>query len=198
MVEQNLTTNPKRDLLAGIVPGGNQLIADERVEDLRRRLLGAVRRSCPAWLSSQVEDIAQEALIKIVGIIQRTGETNRVLPASYINKAAYHATVDAMRRNRRQGSKEVSMQEEAEFPIVEKILPDPEQAVISERIKEGIQQCLGTIVAPRSAAVVLHLQGHSVPEIGELMSWTGTKTTNLVYRGLKDLRKCLVKKGLSP
>ncbi|MBW1810289.1 MAG: RNA polymerase sigma factor [Deltaproteobacteria bacterium] len=198
MVEQNLTINPKGDLLSVIVSGGNHFIADERVEDLRRRLLAAVRRSCPAWLSSQVEDITQEALIKIVGIIQRTGETNRVLPASYINKVAYHATVDAMRRNRRQGSKEVSMQEEAEFPIVEKMLIDPERTAISGRIKKGIQQCLGTIVASRNEAVVLHLQGHSVPEIGELMGWTGTKTTNLVYRGLKDLRKCLVKKGLSP
>src|SRR5688572_31583035 len=44
----------------------------------------------------------------------------------------------------------------------------------------------------------LHLQGHSVPDIGKLMSWAPKKADNLVYRGLADLRECLVSKGVKP
>jgi RNA polymerase sigma-70 factor (ECF subfamily) len=47
-------------------------------------------------------------------------------------------------------------------------------------------------------AVALHLQGHSVPDIGKLMSWAPKKADNLVYRGLADLRECLVSKGVKP
>ena len=39
-------------------------------------------------------------------------------------------------------------------------------------------------------------QGHSVPEIGQLLGWTAKKAENLVYRGMADLRGCLGKKGI--
>lgn len=51
---------------------------------------------------------------------------------------------------------------------------------------------------PRWLAVTLHLQGHSVPEVGALLAWTVKKAENLVYRGLADLRSCLSSKGLQP
>ena len=47
-------------------------------------------------------------------------------------------------------------------------------------------------------AVVLHLQGHSVPEAARLLNWGNKRTENLVYRGLADLRNCLALKGLEP
>jgi RNA polymerase sigma-70 factor (ECF subfamily) len=51
-------------------------------------------------------------------------------------------------------------------------------------------------VPPRRHAVTLSLQGHSVPEIGRLLGWTGKKAENLVYRGMADLRECLEGKGI--
>jgi RNA polymerase sigma-70 factor (ECF subfamily) len=46
--------------------------------------------------------------------------------------------------------------------------------------------------------VVLHLQGHSLKEVGSLLGWTEKKAENLVYRALAGLRTCLVTKGIRP
>ena len=51
---------------------------------------------------------------------------------------------------------------------------------------------------PRRLAVTLHLQGHSVPEVGRLMGWSAKKADNLVYRGRADLRECLELRGIRP
>ena len=45
---------------------------------------------------------------------------------------------------------------------------------------------------------MLYLQGHTVPEIGRLLNWSGPKSNNLVHRGIADLRRCLDRKGLRP
>ena len=88
--------------------------------------------------------------------------------------------------------------DEADQIADKKTQADPERNSISSAIRQGMKQCLAALVEARRAAVVLHLQGHSGPEICSLLDWKQTKTTNLVYRGLKDLRHCLKNKGLSP
>ena len=50
----------------------------------------------------------------------------------------------------------------------------------------------------RRLAVTLHLQGHTVPETARILDWAAKQTENLVYRGLADLRECLMAKGLRP
>jgi RNA polymerase sigma-70 factor (ECF subfamily) len=50
----------------------------------------------------------------------------------------------------------------------------------------------------RRLAVTLHLQGHTVPEAARILDWAAKQTENLVYRGLADLRACLMAKGIRP
>ena len=50
----------------------------------------------------------------------------------------------------------------------------------------------------RRLAVMLHLQGHPVAEAARILGWTVKRTENLVYRGLADLRHCLICKGHRP
>jgi RNA polymerase sigma-70 factor (ECF subfamily) len=75
---------------------------------------------------------------------------------------------------------------------------NPEQIQASSNLQEGLQGCLEDMVENRRTAVVLRLQGHSVPEIGRLLGWTQTRANNLVFRGMNDLRMCLEGKGLAP
>lgn len=170
-------------------------LTDKQIKDLQRRLRKAVCGSCPAWLASQAEDIAQEGLIRVVDNLQKKGDTDRRLPASYINKVAYHAIVDAIRRQQR---KNEVFSEEPEITMPDTAQQDPEQASILKGIKKGFLACLEKTVPPRRMAAVLHLQGHSIPEISKLMDWTQTKSTNLVFRGIKDIRRCLENKGIKP
>jgi RNA polymerase sigma-70 factor (ECF subfamily) len=46
--------------------------------------------------------------------------------------------------------------------------------------------------------VTLYLQGHTVPETARVLDWPAKRADNLVYRGLADLRQCLLAKGLRP
>ena len=76
--------------------------------------------------------------------------------------------------------------------------PDPERAAGSRRAGEGIRGCLRRLAPDRRVAVVLHLQGHTVREVAEMLGWNAKRADNLVYRGLSDLRKCLTAKGIEP
>lgn len=75
---------------------------------------------------------------------------------------------------------------------------DPDRAALSREIGRGIRGCLSTMVPNRSLAVTLYLQGHSAPQTGRILGWSLRKTENLIFRGMADLRRCLVGKGLTP
>jgi len=169
------------------------LRAEDRHAQLRRQLARAVARICPRWLAAQADDIVQAGMLRVMDIL-RESEGKATLNASYLWRVAYSATVDEIRRLRRR--REVPLDE-----VSPEVLPDasdPERSQAGSEIAQGLQDCLGRLVEGRRLAVALHLQGHSVPEVARLLGWGAKKVENLVYRGLADLRRCLVAKGLKP
>ncbi len=172
-----------------------QAASDLPLKELRRRLSQAVFRVCPGWLSSHAEDIVQTAMFQVLAAAGKRGEGDPALSSLYVEKAAYSATVDEIRRHRRRredpATAEHSIQEGAADHA------DPETLAASREIAVGIGHCLSGLSSPRRLAVMLHLQGHSVSEVATLMSWRFKKAENLVYRGLADLRRCLATKGLA-
>jgi RNA polymerase sigma-70 factor (ECF subfamily) len=165
---------------------------------LHRDLARAVDRVCPRWMADRADDLVQVALMRVMEI-QRKREGTAELSGFYLKKVAYSAMIDEIRRLRRR--QEVSLEGggEEEEPVAYDPAaggPDPERASAGRQIGRAIRDCLGRLVAPRRHAVTLNLQGHSVPEVGRLMGWTGKKAENLVYRGMSDLRDCLGGKGI--
>ena len=168
---------------------------DQDYGQLRLQLEGAVRRICPQWLRNRSEDLVQVALIKVFEI-RRKSEGNRSFSSSYLWRVAYSALIDEIRRQRRRKETGVADEDlEREAAILD---PDPEALLAGSQIGEGIQQCLNKLVASRRLAMTLYLQGHSVPSAAEVLGFSPKKTENLVYRGLQQLRECLVKKGFKP
>ncbi|HEX3130741.1 MAG TPA: RNA polymerase sigma factor [Thermoanaerobaculia bacterium] len=176
-----------------------QPLREDDYKLIRGELVRAVTRVCPPWLASRSEDLVQVALLRVLEVHRRS-EGNAQLSSSYLRKVAYSALIDEIRRWRRR--KEVPLEPEGEGidPAAERATgnPDPEERSGGREVGDAIRDCLGRMVAPRRSAVVLHLQGHSVPEIGRLMGWDGKKADNLVYRGMNDLRECLGSKGVRP
>jgi RNA polymerase sigma-70 factor (ECF subfamily) len=168
---------------------------DGAVEALRRRVVSAVKRTCPGWLALQAEDIVQTVVTRLIKMIQ-TGEGKRTFSSIYLEKAAYGATVDEIRRLSRRREQPVSEPE-----ILERVgspNPGPDDQASAGEVGRGIRDCLRNLVRPRRLAVTLYLEGCSVPETARRMEWTTKKAENLVYRGLSDMRRCLDRKGLSP
>lgn len=171
-------------------------ITSEDYERLREDLKRSVVRVCPSWMSDRSEDLVQVALMRVMEI-HRKREGAAEFSPYYLKRAAYSAMIDEIRRLRRR--QEVPLEADEDDgggfdPAAE--TADPERASASREVGRAIRDCLGAMVKPRRMAVTLNLQGHSVPDIGKLLGWTGKKAENLVYRGMADLRGCLESKGL--
>jgi RNA polymerase sigma-70 factor (ECF subfamily) len=169
--------------------------SDEECERLRGQLERAVHRVCPRWLADGSEDLVQAAMMKVMEI-QRRSEEDREFKASYLWKVAHSALVDEIRRHRRR--REAPLEDDGLDGGPATVSPGPDRRTAAREVARGIAECLARLVRPRRLAVVLYLQGHSVPEAAELLSWGNKRTENLVYRGLADLRECLDQKGMKP
>ncbi len=191
---------------------------DERWQRLRSDLTRAVRRQATGPLATRADDIVQAAMLKVMDLVRRSAtapspsssgpEGNRELTSFYLYRVAHSALIDEIRRlkRRREVSLDTGGSDDGEGDG-EGMLPeattlagrdDPERSASSRQLGAAIRECLAAMKAERRVAVALHLQGHSVPEAARLLAWAAKRTENLVYRGLADLRQCLVGKGHRP
>ena len=160
-------------------------------EEIRRKLVRAVRQVCPAWLAQDADDLVQEALLRV---LRRDGDNREALKDAYFKRVAYSVVVDEIRRRRRRPG-DVAQDEE----LSENSLPDSRtQATPEGAIGNGIAICLQRQNADRRRALTLHLLGHSIADAARLMSCKVKKAENLIYRGLAQLRICLAELGLAP
>ena len=137
-------------------------------------------------------------MMRVMQIVERQPpdrEGNRAFASSYLYKVTHSVLVDEIRRVRRR--RETDLEEEGVAPVAV-TRQDPERIAASQEIGRGIQDCLSRMSRERRLAVTLYLQGHSVPEASSVLDWPAKRTENLVYRGLADLRQCLVAKGMRP
>ena len=175
--------------------------SSERWAMLRVSLARAVRRQCPQWLSDHADDLVQCALLKVMAIAA-AGEGTRVLSSFYLHRVAHSALVDEIRR--RQRRREVTLEvddsegQQGGAHVTPSADSDPEQDASLRELGAAVRACLLSMVRDRRLAVMLYLQGHSVPDAARLLGWAVKRTENLVYRGLADLRQCLLAKGHSP
>jgi len=161
---------------------------------LIRKVAAAVRRSCPPYLASQAEDIAQEVLVQLLRKLERT-EGKATFSSIYLLKAAHGVTVDEIRRRSRR-REQTGLEDQMEAHP--RAGPDPEQEAMARSLGRQIRRCLEGIIASRRVAVTLHLLGCPVPEIAQRLDCPVKSADNRVYRGMKDLRDCLAAKGLTP
>lgn len=165
---------------------------------LRQDFVRAVARLCPGWLSNQRDDLVQAAVMRVMHIVSKqtdSPEGESAFASSYLYKVAHSALVDEIRRMTRR--QETGL-DDAAVDRVALNFQDPERVAASRQIGQGIQDCLSRMHRDRRLAVTLHLQGHSVPDASRVLDWPAKRTENLVYRGLADLRECLMSKGIQP
>lgn len=168
----------------------------EELEELRKSLEKVVFRICPTWLIARRDDLVQMTVMKIIDTKRKSGEGIGPLKSSYMFRVAHNALVDEIRRQRRQ--REVALEDDDGATVELKEEHDPERNALSRETGRAIADCLKHMRQERRQAVTLYLQGHSVPDSARTLGWERKRTENFVFRGLMDLRQCLLKKGIRP
>lgn len=170
------------------------------VEQYEKFLRNTIARFCPKHLGIQINDIEQEAKLRLWRGLQSERDFTR--PASYIYRVAMTTTIDAVRRVQARHEEQLCMEGEegAEAMAINSLRADPEQSPdrVAERhqVIETIEAGLEKLSENRRLAVEFYLQGMTNLEIADLMDWTEAKARNLIYRGLEDLRKRLRNAGI--
>lgn len=170
-------------------------INDEH-ERLRTQLLRAVRAKCPGWLQDRAEDITQKAMMTLLRILE-TREADRPVPASYLRKVAFTTMIDEIRRLRKERH-DRSIDEPPSDLQLQASNPSPERNAQGRQTMTLVQECVGRLPEARRGAVLLYLLEEPVPDIARRRGWDRKRTSNLVYRGLAAVRRCLEANGIRP
>lgn len=150
-----------------------------------------VRAACPPWLRYQLDDLTQMAAIKII----RGAEQPPYGPA-FLRRVAYSIVIDELRRLRR--NREVQMSPSLPDRIANSNDLSPETRARGAEVGAELVKCVEQLIPSRRRAVVLYLQDLDVPEIARRLQVPRKKASNLVYRGLADLRELLSQRGIEP
>jgi RNA polymerase sigma factor (sigma-70 family) len=170
------------------------------LEEFGQLLRRAIIRYCPRDQGISFDDIEQEARLRLWRALEQERDiTNH---ASYLYRIAATATIDAMRRAQARHEEQlnkprgegIEADDDVALPAPPKDAPD--RVAESREVIEKVQAALSKLPDKRRRAVGLYLQGMSSQEIADLLGWTEPKSRNLVYRGLKELRKCLRAEGI--
>jgi RNA polymerase sigma-70 factor, ECF subfamily len=167
----------------------------ERAQQILRTLRAALRRFCPPELRHLQEDLAQAAALRVIETLGKVEQPGKVT-TSYLWQVAHNLLIDEIRRRGRRGphleaTVDGAATEGTQVPAALVSSPRPEVAL-------AIRDCLGGLAAARRAAVVLHLQGFRAEEAAAILARAVKAVSNLTYRGLADLRRCLLGKGIKP
>lgn len=183
-------------------PSRGDASTDTRIESLLNEygtlLHRAIVRCCPARLGLDLDDLEQEARIRVWQALKREEGINH--PASYLYRVAASATIDAIRRAavRREAPIELAELRPAEPAawVSQDWPPSPERAAGRAWATERIRAGLSRLAVNRRRAVGLHLQGFTSQEIAAIAGWSEPKARNLTSRGMRDLREQLQAMGI--
>jgi len=166
------------------------------VEEYGKFLRDAISQVCPKDMGLDFDDIEQEARMKLWRAIKSEREIRNI--PSYVYRIAVTTTIDAMRKVQDRREEQLLLMETEEEPVLqiasEEALPD--ELAEQQQLIEKVEETLALLPPDRRRVVALYLGGMTSREIGEILGWSEPKARNLLYRGLKTLRKYLSLAGI--
>jgi len=146
-----------------------------------------------------LEDIEQEVKINIWKQLSKS-ETEIINLNSYIWRVTYNATCNIL--GKRYKEKWITFDEaqmeqvivNEEYDNKTNILPDQEYE--RGKLMDILEESIDTMIDSRRQVLKLYIIGMSKKEIAKFLGWSVDKVRNLLYRGIKDLKIILEKRGV--
>ena len=167
------------------------------LEEYGRFLRQTLVRLCPRGLGVQVDDVEQDARIRLWKALQ--GERRIEDLASYIYRVAANATVDAIRRVKARREQPLEPEDPDGDPLPDvsaRAADDGERTLDRRLLLEKIESVLGQLETKRVQVVRLHLQGFTTAEMAALLGITEPAARNLLHRAMRELRERLRDSGV--
>lgn len=166
------------------------------MEQLYERFAGFmaahVRKYRVGRMGVEVDDVLQETRIKLWKVIRN--EKNVRHYSSYIKKVVDTSVIDFFRKYKREEG--VYLHEKSR-QIAENASGYDSDVLFEEMdLKDIVGLAVERLIPSRRRVVRLYLLNMTIEEIALHFQWSLSKTRNLLYRGLKDLRKILVEKKI--
>lgn len=136
------------------------------------------------------EDVVQEVRIRLWKALRN--ENIILKPSSYIKKVVTTVVIDQLRKTKREEGvisfeKSKHISESDLGYLTHQNSPNQDTFPILEK-------ALGKLIPTRRTVVKLHLLNMRTDAIAASFNWSLSKTRNLLYRGLTDLKKVLKSK----
>jgi RNA polymerase sigma-70 factor, ECF subfamily len=181
-------------------PLENKAQSDANVEECLEFLRKILERICPKDLGIQVDDVAQDASVKLLKALRSERKIDNL--ESYIFTTALNAVRDATNhaRGRREEQPFWDMNDENNGGPGN-LDPasrghSPERMAQLRELRSIVMAEINQLPDNQRRALGLHLKEMSDQEVANLMGWTEDKARNLIYRGKKKLRKRLRARGI--
>ena len=178
---------------------------DRALSDLRTLLvrgLGYAMADRPSVAEADLEDFAQEALVKILaGLDTFRGESRFT---TWAQKIAVYVALTELRRRR---WRDVSLDQVTGFPdtdFVSAALADPAAGPEQQAIQRTLLSALRRIIAEeltdkqRQALVAVRIHGMPVEEVARRMGTNRNALYKLVHDARQRLKERMMAQGLSP
>lgn len=143
---------------------------------------------------ADLDELMQAVRVRLWRALGRQGALP-VVTSSYVYQTATSAVVDIIRSRR---SARCVNSENLRILENHSDSARPDAALEELEATSRILRVVDQLPADRRAAVRLHLRGYRREEIARMLQWSGTRTRNLLYRGLQDTRRRLTQMGLAP
>ena len=138
------------------------------------------------------DDLLQNIYVRIFKIFEKNDKKIRSFK-SYISRIVDNAVIDAIKSKR----KETEVLKEINQDLVDgQGHSFGKSQSQSDGLKEILLSSLDGLKDAQRYVISMHLSGMDLDEIAALRKWTFGKTKNLYYRGLRDLKKRLERKGV--
>ena len=140
------------------------------------------------------EDAVEETVLHIMSHLDkfrgRDVDSVKNQIVIYIRAVARNAAIDAYRKKKRRGGREIPMPEDAPEPEDDALLP--EEIVLTRELQKTVQDALNLLPQTTKDAVTLfYLEDYSYEEIADTLAIPVSQVKGRLFRARKKLRELL-------